>query len=211
MSYFITNTDHVCTSVLYRKDSEYLQHGLFNWGKHKYIKRTGTPGHYVYTYAENVRNAGRNLVSRARSTARNILGVNQRSNAVAASNNYKAALDSRERARRAVSMPSTATNPVVRSRTESTARTQLTVAENQLDRARSEYTRAMRTYQNTPMGAVETHAFSRLGRAIFRQVSYQFKKKMSDIFKNVKTPTAPTFDDLQPEWVGLRWGTRNRS
>lgn len=66
MNRYITSNTYISTSALYSPNEAYLEHGLFNWGKHKYIKRTGTPGHYVYTYAEDLKNSGRKLVSNAR-------------------------------------------------------------------------------------------------------------------------------------------------
>lgn len=89
MNYLISNTDLVSTSSLYGSD-DYIAHALnLQWGKHKYIRRTGTPGNYVYTYAQDLRNAGRKLVSNARSTARNVanrvgsaVGTTQRRNAI---------------------------------------------------------------------------------------------------------------------------------
>ncbi len=56
---------YISTYALYHPNDAYLEHGL-SWGKHRYIKRTGTPGNYKYTYAEDLRNAGRNLASGAR-------------------------------------------------------------------------------------------------------------------------------------------------
>lgn len=60
---YITNKDHISTSALY--DPNYLSHGL-SWGSHRYIKREGTPGHYTYTYPEDLRNAGQQLVTGAK-------------------------------------------------------------------------------------------------------------------------------------------------
>lgn len=57
--------EDISTYALYHPNDVYLEHGL-SWGKHRYIKRTGTPGNYKYFYAEDLRNAGRNLASGAR-------------------------------------------------------------------------------------------------------------------------------------------------
>lgn len=47
MMRYITNNDVVSTSSLY------LSHGL-TWGKHRYIRREGSPGSYRYVYPEDV-------------------------------------------------------------------------------------------------------------------------------------------------------------
>lgn len=78
--------NYISTYALYHPNDAYLEHGL-SWGKHRYIKRTGTPGNYKYTYAEDLRNAGRNLasgarnlVSRAGTAVGKALGVPQKKN-----------------------------------------------------------------------------------------------------------------------------------
>lgn len=60
---YITNKDHISTAALH--DPNYLSHGL-SWGKHRYVRREGSPGNYRYIYPEDLRNAGQNLASGAK-------------------------------------------------------------------------------------------------------------------------------------------------
>lgn len=68
MMRYITNNDIVSTSSLY------LSHGL-TWGKHRYIRREGSPGHYTYVYPEDVQKQG--FISRVKSAidSRNTAGA----------------------------------------------------------------------------------------------------------------------------------------
>lgn len=62
MMRYITNNDVVSTSSLY------LSHGL-TWGKHRYIRREGSPGSYRYVYPEDVQKQG--FISRVKSALKN--------------------------------------------------------------------------------------------------------------------------------------------
>ena len=106
---------YISTYALYHPNDGYLEHGL-SWGKHRYIKRTGTPGNYKYTYAEDLRNAGRNLasgarnlVSRAGAAARRVgysvgyvTGATQKKRVYEARANYRTARDNADKAWRLV-------------------------------------------------------------------------------------------------------------
>lgn len=99
---YITNKDYISTAALH--DPNYLSHGI-SWGSHRYIKREGTPGHYTYTYPEDLRNVGQNLVSgaknlasRAGNTVQNAgqavgraIGITQRKEMQKAQGQYRAA------------------------------------------------------------------------------------------------------------------------
>lgn len=54
MPSFITDKNHISTAPLYETD--YLSHGI-QWGKHRYVRREGSPGNYRYIYPEDLNRA----------------------------------------------------------------------------------------------------------------------------------------------------------
>lgn len=71
---YLISSDRVSTRALYSCD-DYIAHSI-SWGKHRYVRREGTPGKYRYIYPEDLKTAGsrlvtgaKNLASRAASTA----------------------------------------------------------------------------------------------------------------------------------------------
>lgn len=71
---YLVSSDRVSTRALYSRD-DYIAHSI-SWGKHRYVRREGTPGKYRYIYPEDLKSAGsrlvtgaKNLASRAASTA----------------------------------------------------------------------------------------------------------------------------------------------
>lgn len=176
MSIYITNRDHISTSALYSPNEACLEHGLFNWGKHKYIKRTGTPGHYVYTYAEDLKKAGqrvssgaKNLVSRASNVTRNALGANKREAvrqtrirrdvarvaAASAKNNRNATQNLYVRQRYApTNLPFKSMMEAHRARNRAEDREE--TAAKALREAQWDYEKAVSEYKKTPMGVADS-------------------------------------------------------